>query len=102
LLGAACPLQIAGFVTAVVVDAILAKTVRRIAPIGVPIFKAQVVFADGDGSVFATSVIVIGGVVRVKTARDHAFPSAVGTGFGHAVCRLALSLKFPLKASTAD
>jgi hypothetical protein len=52
-------------VWAIVVDAIEGQTERRIAHVGVEIFKAKPVFADGNA---ATAVIGVSIVFWIKTA----------------------------------
>ena len=75
--GGSYPPAIARVVLAIVVDAIEPLPRRRIAHIGVEIFKLEPPLADGDTS---APIIAVVPDVRVEAAPQHGGPTSVGVG----------------------
>ena len=97
------PTAIAGFVRTVVVDAVERQSKRRIAHVGIEVFKYEPSFTDCDA---ATAVVFPVFVVWIGAASEHFRPSIIRCRFalsrGLSVFLAASAKNIEFVASTAD
>lgn len=93
LLASCSPSTVAGFVIAVVVDAIQGIfRGRPVSYVGIEVLKFLPPFANGDSS---SAIEPIADVRRLQAARDHAAPNSVDVVAGFAVGSVPVTKDFP-------